>query len=277
MPIYVGRRTTKKVGGAEIPQDILRLRRQAHDMFRRMGTPVVIKERYNDGDLRTGNAVRAIDYEQEHIELQNPVYEQTRNWDPLTHGTGFVGAKKGEVIFSDDEYFDPNWTGWTGNTPDENFIWRVGVDGAEDEVPEGYLPAPKYRGYGPGNLTYIIMPDRATDFYKASLGGPLLKVQEAFAIAPWWPEINDNDLVVSVEVGPSGNVSHLSSYGEIDVRHDRYEASKTTPISMRGLDRGGRKERGYSDTWGNRHIINQQFELVLIPHNDTAYHVEVDR
>jgi hypothetical protein len=44
---------------------------------------------------------------------------------------------------------------------------------------------------------------------------------------------------------------------------------------MRGLDRRGRKE--YGESFGNSHVINQTFEMALIPTNDVLYEVEVDR
>lgn len=288
MPIYIGRRTAKNVGDVSVPQDVKRRRRQVYDMLRRMGTPVVIKHRYNDLDTkneRFGGAIRVQDIPRLSEDVATDIYDQVRNWDPLSWGVGFVGAKDGEPILWDEndpnaEFFDPNWDGFQTDrvTPDHTFIWRRGVDG-DGDPPAGYYPAPKYRGYGPGNLTYIIMPDRAEDYFKADTNGPLFKVQEAFAIAPWFPEVNDNDLIIPVEVNANGQINELDGYGRLplDQRWDRFEAKMADPISMRGIDRSGRREQRYTDTWGNRHMINQTFEMALLPFGDVSYQVEVDR
>lgn len=254
-------------------------RKSVYDMMQRMGTPLVVKHRFNDVDRQTGSAARVQDVAPD---LADDVYEQTRNFDPLSYGTGFVGAINGEVVYSDDEFFDPNWTGFDTQTLDPNdvdtsFIWRKSIDGPTP--PDGYIPAPKYRGYGQGSLVYIILPDRAEDYYKANVGGPLFKVQEAYAIAPWYPDINDNDLLIAVEVGKNGQILNLDGYGRLpkNYKYDRFEAKMTNPISMRSHDRGGLREASYSDTWGNRFIVNQAFEMDLLPVTDISYDVEIDR
>lgn len=269
MPVYVGKRSTRYFGEANVPHDVNRRRRYVHDIMRRMGTPIVHKHRLNDLDYQRGTAAKA---QEAAPDLLNEIYDQPRNWDPLSHGVGYVGAVDGEIVFSEDEWFHPNWSG------SGNFIWREGVDG--DTPPTGYIPAPKYRGFGEGTLVYIIMPDRAEDFFKASVGGPLFKVQEAYAIAPWFPDINDNDLIVPVELTPGGQIVNMDAYGRIPIElraDDRFEAKMTSPVSIRGTDRRGARESPYGDTWGNRHVINQTFEMALLPMTDVAYSIEMDR
>jgi hypothetical protein len=206
-------------------------------MLHRMGTPMVIKHRYNDVDFQNGEAVKSPVYDS--------VYEQTRNHDPISHGVGYVG-----IELSDNEWYDANGE----------------IVVSEISPGAGWIQAPKYRGYGPGTLTYIIEPDRAEDFYKSTVGGPIFQVQSALAIAPWWPNINDNDLLINVT---------LAANGDILETHERFEAKNVNPVSMRGLDRRGRKE--YGESFGNSHVINQTFEMALIPTNDVLYEVEVDR
>jgi hypothetical protein len=292
MPMYMGRRSQHNVGDISVPADVRRRRRQVEEMMHRMGTPVVHKHRYNDLDTKStqfGSAIRVQDLPEIVSQEIADIYDQVRNWDPLSYGVGYVGAENGAPILSSDEFYDLNWTGFNKDTPnpndlDDNFIWRIGVDGNASEaaakVDAGELvPAPKYRGYGPATLIYVIMPDRAEDYYKANVGGPLFKVQEAYAIAPWYPEVNDNDLMIPVQLDPRGNIVRLDGYGRlpVDQQHDRFEAKMANQVSMRGLDRSGRRERGGTDTWGNRHIVNQTFEMALLPWNDIAYRVEVDR
>jgi hypothetical protein len=57
--------------------------------------------------------------------------------------------------------------------------------------------------------------------------------------------------------------------------HERYQAKQTNPITMRGLDRRGRRE--YSGGGGNRFAINQTFEMTLVPTTHPLQKVETDR
>lgn len=238
MPIYLGpRRTTGYSGEGNVPKDVHRRRHSVEEMMRRMGTPVLVKHRFNDRDVKNGVA--------ELSPVFDSIYEQTRNEDPLSHGVGFVSVEK-----SADEWYDANG----------NIVKSVTSPGA------GWTQAPRYRGYGQGNLTYIIEPDRAEDFFKVTEGGPIFKVQTATAIAPWWPDMNDNDLLIQVTVDASGSV--------IDT-HERFEAKNVSPITIRGNDRRGRKE--YGESFGNAHVVNQTFEMALVPETDVLYDVETDR
>jgi hypothetical protein len=57
--------------------------------------------------------------------------------------------------------------------------------------------------------------------------------------------------------------------------HERYKLKQTTQISMRGLNRRGRRYPDEPMDFGNQLAVNQVFELALIPPNDTAYEVEL--
>lgn len=226
------------VGEANVPQDVNRRRRSVYDAMRRMGSPVLIKKMFTANDVTSGVAERSPNFD--------AVYGQTRNEDPISHGVGFVSVAK-----SDDEWI----------APDGASIVR-----GEVSPGAGYVPAPRYRGFGPGFLTYLIEPDAATDFFKVEQTGVLIKIQTATAQAPWFPDISDNDLVINVHVDGQFNV--LDSF-------ERYQAKMTNPVSVRGIDRRGRKE--YSEEGTNRHVLNQSFEMTLLPDNNTLMHVEVDR
>jgi hypothetical protein len=56
---------------------------------------------------------------------------------------------------------------------------------------------------------------------------------------------------------------------------ERYLLRQTNPVSIRGLDRRGRRER--ATDYGNRHVVNQAFDMTLIPDNEELYNVEIDR
>ena len=128
---------TKYVGEENAPQDIKRLRRQVHDMMRRMGQPVMIKKMLTVDDVKKGYAEKSPNFDS--------IYGQTRNNDHFSWGAGFVSKEK-----SKDEWIDPS----TGN------IIR------SKSIPDPSWPkAPKYRGYGPGIITYLIEPDAPQDFF----------------------------------------------------------------------------------------------------------------
>lgn len=225
----------KYVGERTVPGDIKRLRRSSLEMMRRLGTPVIVKHMYNDEDRRQG------------VADESPVYRNvlgsTRQGDMISHGVGFVSREK-----STNEWIAPSAL-------------------VVDEDPGGDAPlAPKFRGYGPGFLTWIVEPDAALDFYKHSEEGVFIRVQTAQATAPWWPEINDNDLIIHVVLDRQGKVLETT---------ERYEAKMTDPVSIRGLDRRGRQE--YGGDLGNRHVINQTFEMALLPEEHPSYGVEIDR
>jgi hypothetical protein len=246
MPIYIGGpkggKGGRNVGKPWVPQDVKRRRRDVENMMRRMGTPMLHKPRYNDLDFQKGIVEKSPVYDS--------VYEQTRANDPFSHGVGFVSKEK-----SDNEWYNSEGV----------IVKSVTSPGA------GWQKAPKHRGYGPSTLTYIIQPDRAEDYYKATPGGPIFKVMDAMAIAPWWPDIDDNDILINVELDAQGNVIGTN---------ERFEAKNVGPVSMHGAgDRRGRRELGPNAVgqFPNTFLMNQTFEMVLIPHTDQAYQAETDR
>lgn len=226
------------VGAKHGPQDLLRRRRQVQETMRRMGAPVIVKHMFNDRDVQEGIAQKSVNFDD--------VYGQTRHDDPISHGIGYVS-----IELSDDE-----WIASDGKT----------IVVSETNPGAGYQQAPKYRGFGPGYLIYIIEPDVAEDVFKLTETGALIKVQEATAQAPWWPEINDNDLIINCTIGKGENIISTE---------ERYQAKMSNPVSMRGYDQRGRRE--YTEDGGNRFVVNQQFQMTLVPKHDVLYNVETDR
>lgn len=239
----------KYVGEQNVPGDIKRLRRASSETVRRMGTPVLIKRMLTDRDARLGLASKSANFDS--------VYGQTRNMDPLSHGTGYTSK-----TFSENEYI---------NSSGEIFK-------SEIDVSAQYVRAPKYRGYGPGFITYIIEPDVAMDYYKHTPEGVLVRIQQATAQTLWWPDIQDNDLIVHVELDNNNNI--------VDT-FERYVTKMVNPVSLRGLDRKGRERGNHPDAiadgatlgadLGNRHVVNQQFSMSLLPWQHVLYGVEIDR
>lgn len=231
-------------GDPSVPRDVWRRRVSSMQAMKRFGAPVILKHMYNDEDVQNGLAVNSPNFDSE--------YGQTRNRDPLSHGVGFVGAVRGQMILSSDEWYKNDGTG--------GIVKSLASPGS------GYSHAPKYRGYGPGYLTYAIMPDTSEDVFRMNEGGALIHIQEAKIQMGFFPQINDNDLLITCELNRDYSVKKT---------YERYEFKQINQISIRGLDRKGRRE--YGEDFGNRHVIQQEGPQVLLPHKDTVYSVEVDR
>ncbi len=202
-----------------------------------MGSPVLVKHMYNDRDVKDGIAQVSPNFDD--------IYGQTRNEDPLSHGIGFVSVEKA----------DNEWVSPTGQL-------------VVSQIKPGptHFKAPKYRGYGPGHLIYMIQPDVAEDVFKVTESGVLIKIQDATAQAPWYPEINDNDLIINVVLDRNERIIETA---------ERFQAKMTNPTSMRGFDRRGRRET--TEDGGNRFVINQTFNMTLVPKDNILYSVEHDR
>jgi hypothetical protein len=229
---------TKYIGDEKIPQDIKRRRRQVYDAMRRLGTPVLVKHRYNFDDVKNGGVKKASSWDD--------VYATQRNEDPIGHGVGLVSVETAKN----------EWV-----SPEGEIVYETSSPGSL------YVEAPKYRGYGPGYLVYIIEPDAAQDFFKLTESGAMYKTQTATAQAPWFPTFADNDLLVNVTIDSRGDILDAT---------ERFELKNVQPVSIRGLDRKGLREHGNS--YGpNRYMINQTFEMAKVPDNNVLYQVETDR
>jgi hypothetical protein len=232
--LYVAR----YVGESSGPQDVRRLRHQVYDMMRRMGQPVIIKKMLTIKDVENGFAERSANY--------SNVYGQTRNNDNLSWGTGFVSKEK-----SENEWINPN---------DGEIVQ------SKTSPSSGWEKAPKYRGFGPGVVTYLIQPDAPQDYFTLTPTGAMIQVQTADVSMAWFPKVNDNDLIINVE---------LDEYGHVQTSGRRYQAKMTNPVTIRGLDRRGRRE--YEGDFGNRHVVNQTYQITLVPENNILMKVETDR
>lgn len=225
------------IGEGNVPKSVRDTRANNLDTMRWVGTPVIVKHMYNDYDFQTGQALKSPNW--------SDTYGQPRHGDPISHGVGYVG-----LTLAVDEWVSPSGA----------------LVHASTSPGTGYTLAPRYRGFGPGYLMYMIIPDASEDVFKLSETGALLKVQEATAQAPWYPEINDNDLIITCEIDHTERV--IATY-------ERYQAKMTSPSSIRGMDRRGRRES--NEDWGNNNRAQQNFQMTLIPRHDTLYDVETDR
>jgi hypothetical protein len=104
--------------------------------------------------------------------------------------------------------------------------------------------------------------------FKLDESGALIRIQNARAKMPWFPAVNDNDLLILAEI---------DGREQVTATYERYKLKQTTQITHRGLNRRGKRYPGEPMDFGNQVAINQVFELALVPPNDTVYNVEVDR
>lgn len=222
---------------AEVPQDIRRRRSLTMETMRRMGTPVLIKHMYNIDDVAKGVAVETSNYD--------TIYKASAHDDPLSYGVGYSSVETQEGEWIDEE----------GN---------LQIAAAAEP---GWEPAPKYRGYGPGYLTYVILPDAPEDIWKTTPEGALLHTQQQLIQLPWWPMCGDNDLLIVVE---------LDAQERIINTYERYQLKLVHPISMRGLNRLGQREFNVNAA-GNRFWVGQQAEANKVLETDPIYDVEADR
>lgn len=236
-PIYTDVRNY--YGDAQTPEEIRNMRQSSADAYMRMGTPVLLKKRYNAEDVELGVAVEAASLD--------PIYGQaTYATDTLSYGVGYCSLDT-----QPGEWYNPT---------DGSLV-------AAPVQPSNTVVAPRYRGYGPGFLTYAILPDRPEDAWKLTPQGALIRQQTAMVQLPWWPQVGDNDLLITVQVAPNGYVTQAFEF---------YQLKMVTPITMRGLDRGGNREFA-ANAAGNRFWVGQQAEMVKIPSNDITCQVEIDR
>jgi len=229
---------SRYAGEPNISGEVRRRRRYVYDAMRRVGSPALVKHRYNDVDVRHGTATTSPAFDD--------VYGHTYSFDGLSHGVGYCSVET-----SDDEWY---------HTTTGEIVTSLASPGAS------YAAAPKYRGFGPGFLVYIIEPDAALDFFRLGETGALIKVQTAQAIAPWYPDMQDNDLLTNVELDAAGNIVATT---------ERYELKMASPVAVRGNDKRGRRESGADG--GNRFVLNQRFEMSLIPSDHPLMAVETDR
>jgi hypothetical protein len=230
-------------GDPGVPRDVREMRVSTMETMRRMGTPVLLKRLYTVRDYDNGRALRSPAWDDD--------YKQVRGHDPLSHGVGFVGPD-----LSPTEWYDP-------------VTFEV-FDNPNIHDPNGLpLPAPLYRGYGPGFLTYVILPDRAEDVFKLDSRGVLTRMQDAHVQLPWWPLVGDNDLMITVQINDQGFV--VDSF-------ERYQLKQVQPVTMRGSEQNnGAREFSGANAGGNRWWIGQECESVKVPNADPVYDVEIDR
>jgi len=231
----------KAVGGRRTPQEIKRLRREVMDFTRKMGQPVVLKHQWNNEDVRQGLAKQC-------PACFDPAYKQTRNRCPVCFSVGFVSVEDDDIT---NLYIE-----------DGELVLQA------DQINE--VPAPKYGGYGPGYITWLIEPDTPVDIFRINEQGVMVQTQSAQGVAPWFPELHDNDLAVNVHLTDNLKIEHVNEFGtgEFNRDYERYQLKLTNPITIRGFGKRA-VDQDYQ--------VQQTFEMAHIPLDNILYLVPLDR
>jgi hypothetical protein len=245
------------------PKAVGRRRKTVYDIMRRLGSPFLFKHKWTDEDVSLGIAQKSPAYDD--------IYQTSLTQDNLSHGVGFVSQE-----LSPNEWYDPS-----GN---------IIVSATNPGYP--YIQAPMYRGYGPGWLVWCIQSDTPTDYLKLDEGGVVIRVQEPQILCPYFPSMNDGDLLIACEIDREMTIVNT---------YDRYELKQVRQVAIRGYDMNGRRETGinqqtpvgstgapfsgprgipYTSNYtnqGNSFVINQISVENRLPNNVPAYDVEIDR
>ena len=216
----------RNVGPPNTPHEIKQFRRQVMDMFRYLGQPVIHKHRFSPLDEDEGTAKKC-------PACFDDEYGNVRQDCPVCFGTGFVSVENHPTKFIND-------SGRLTTTPTA-------------------VVAPLYGGFGRPYLTWVAEPDVRFDVFKITEEGVFQRIAQAMAVAPWYPEMSDNDLLIDVEV---------SSNNVIQQVRDRYELKQSQPITVRGF--------GIRTQGKHEHKVQQSFEMSLLPKPHHYYNVPVD-
>lgn len=231
----------KAVGGRRTPQEVKRLRREVMDFCRKLGQAVVLKHQWNNEDIRNGLAKHCPG-------CYDDAYGQTRNKCPICFAVGIVSVENDDIT---------------------NLYIENGqlVDQA-DEINQ--VQAPKYGGYGPGYITWMVEPDTPVDIFTINEQGVMVQTQQAQGVAPWFPVLHDNDLAVNVELTDNLKIEVVNVFGDGDINqsYDRYQLKMTNPITLRGFGHRARQQDFQ---------VQQTFEMAHVPKDNILYYVPLDR
>lgn len=231
--------TFREVGPPNTPQEIKRLRRQNMDLCRKHGQPVIVRHMYSLEDVDSGVAKVC-------PACFDSVYNQTRNDCPVCHSFGFVSV---EDI---DTSTYPFW------------INEAGLIVSSVSQPANTVAAPRYGGFGVPYLTWLMEPDVAVDVFRINEQGVMIQTYDAQGVAPWTPDLGDNDLCTNVVLAPDGFT--------IQDEMERFQLKLVQQVTIRGLGRRGAQR----STGAQPFQVAQSFQMSKAPTNSALYEVPVD-
>lgn len=227
--------STKEVGPPFTPQEIKRLRRQNMDVCRKMGQPVVVRHLWNQDDVIAGTARKC-------PACWDSTYEQVRNDCPVCYGFGFASVE--DAVDPDD------WINLDGQ------VVNTGAPGS------GWVRAPRYGGFGESVLTWLMEPDVAVDVFRINEQGVMVRTYDAQGVAPWFPNLGDNDLCINVTLSPN-------DYSIVGTG-DRFQLKLVQQVTIRGFGKMGRPQGSQA------YKVAQTFQMSKAPTNTSLYDVPVD-
>ena len=242
----------KNVGARRTPQEIKRLRRENMDLCRRMGDSVILKHQYNNDDYNNGLAYIATNNITDLTTIPddtdptlakhcpacwNDEYDRARSTCPVCFGVGFVSLVN--------DYTTDLWI--------ENGLLSDDNQGSNQ-------PAPEFGGYGPGIVTWMVEPDVSVDVFRINEQGVMVQTENAQGVAPWYPDLGDNDLCINIDID--------DSFNQIIAITDRFQLKMVNPNTVRGF---GRRQHFQN------YKVSQQFAMARIPNNTIWYQIPTDR
>jgi len=225
----------KEVGPPFAPQEIKRLRRENMDMCRKHGQPVILRHAWNQEDVID-------EYAQNCPACWDPAYSQVRNDCPVCYGFGFASL---ELTVNRDLWITEQGVITETTTPDE-----------------GWVRVPRYGGFGEPVLTWLMEPDVAVDVYRINQEGVMVRTYDAQGVAPWFPNLGDNDLCINAVLAPN-------DYSIVETR-DRFQLKLVQQITMRGFGKMGRPQGSIA------YKVAQSFQMSKAPENSSLYDIPWD-
>lgn len=220
-------------GDVSTPQDIRRLRLENMDMCRTMGQPIIWRHRFDVQDLESGYTLTLPESGSLTIEVErcpachDSVYDQARGDCPVCFNTTMVST----------ETLDDLWINERG--------YLTSTDPGEDGQ-----PAPRWGGFGPPVLTWMMQPDAPEEIFRLSERGVLTRTERNQGFAPWYPKMSDGDILINVELSPLDFA--------IEQTTERFLAATVQPMTIRGFGRM---------TSDRRFLVGQQFSMEKLPSN----------
>lgn len=203
------------------------------DICRRMGQPIVTRHMYSIEDVNAGVAKKC-------PACFDAVYNQVRQDCVVCYGFGFVSVE---------------------NNPDNLWIDTNGQ--IQTFSSAGWVPAPRYGGFGVPFLTWLIEPDIAVDVFRINEQGVMTQQFDATGSAPWFPTLGDNDLCINVTLKGDGYT--------IESTLDRFQLKRVEQVTIRGF---GKRSRASSN--GQPYLVGQTFQMNKVPTTHQIYNVPVD-
>lgn len=222
-------------GLPNVPREIKRLRVASLEHCLTHGQPAIWRHRFHADDLVNGYRMETHSGTETIGVRKCPacfdsIYGQPRNDCPVCFGSAFASTETQAGLFIIDD-------GQALSATD---------DGSN-------VLAPRWRGFGPPVLTFVVEADAPVDEVRPDAKGALTGLEDVRMFAPWYPTMRDGDILMDVTLTDDGYT--------IESIDQRYQLKMTQPQTMRGSN-PRKHSRGF--------MVGQTFNAARIPANDEA-------